>query len=133
MEKIKSLKDIVIDKFIEYKDNIAFIEQGNRDKFNYIRYSMVREKILSLGTSLYSNENLRGKKIAVIGENSSKWFITYMAVICGVGIIVPLDKELPKDEIINLIKRSDIKMVVYSNKKENKPPNIINSNGLNNV
>ena len=86
MEKIKSLKDIVIDRFIEYKDNIAFIEQGKKDKFNYIKYSTIREKILSLGTALYFNENLRGKRIAVIGENSSKWFITYMAVICGVGV-----------------------------------------------
>ena len=58
MEKLKSLKDIVIDRFIEYKDNIAFIEHGNKDKFNYIKYSTVRQNILSLGTALYSNENL---------------------------------------------------------------------------
>ena len=47
--------------------------------------------------------NLKDEKIAVIGENSYRWYVTYMAVVCGVGIIVPLDKELPANEILNLL------------------------------
>ena len=61
---------------------------------------------------------LKNKKIAVIGENSYRWFVTYMAVVCGVGVIVPLDKELPQNEILNLLQRSDSRCIVYSSRKK---------------
>ena len=41
-----------------------------------------------------------------------------MATICGVGVIVPLDKELPANEILNLVKRSNTKCIVYSSRRE---------------
>ena len=62
--------------------------------------------------------NLKGEKIAVIWENSSKWYETYLAVVCGVGIIVPLDKELPANEVLNLLKRADVKCIVYSTRRK---------------
>ena len=40
-----------------------------------------------------------------------------MAVVCGVGVIVPLDKELPSNEILNLIQRSGAKAICYSSRR----------------
>ncbi|MEG1009499.1 MAG: AMP-binding protein, partial [Clostridia bacterium] len=115
----RNLKELVIDKFEEYDEKIAFLEKNKiTNKFESITYKKTKQDILSLGTVLYSELKLENKKIAVIGENSYKWFITYMATACGLGVIVPLDKELPKKEIINLIKRSDSKCIVYSSKKK---------------
>ena len=37
---------------------------------------------------------LRDSKVAVIGENSYKWVVSYLAVANGTGVIVPLDKDL---------------------------------------
>ncbi len=117
MEEAKSLKDIINYEFDKNRDKVAFIEQSFvASSFEEIKYSKVKDDIVSLGTSFYEDSSINGKKIAVIGENSSRWFITYMAVICGAGIVVPLDKELSADEIVNLINRADIKVIVYSNK-----------------
>lgn len=119
MESLRVLKDIVIDNFKTYGEKTAFVEfDKETNKFRDISYSKIREDILALGTAMYYNPNIKDQKIAVIGENSSKWFVTYMATICGAGIIVPLDKELPKQEIINLVKRANVKMIVFSNKKK---------------
>ena len=119
MENSNILKDLVIDNFRKYGDKVAFVEAENGSKkFKEITYSDLRNDILALGTVMYKNEKLRNQKIAVIGENSSKWLITYMAVICGVGVIVPLDKQLPEGEVVNLASRAKIKMIVYSNKKK---------------
>lgn len=118
MNKLKTLKDIVTVQFEKNKDKIAFIEKEyGQSEFKETKFSKVKEDILNLGTSMYENPNIKGKKVAVIGENSSRWFITYMAVVSGVGVIVPLDKELPYEEIINLINRADVSAIVYSNKK----------------
>ena len=119
-EKIMdSLKDLLNVRFDKYADKAAFIEKtdGSKD-FNKILYKEVKEDINALGTIMLEKFNLKGEKIAVIGENSSKWYETYLAVVCGVGIIVPLDKELPANEVLNLLKRADVKCIVYSTRRK---------------
>lgn len=59
---------------------------------------------------------LKGKRIGVIGENRYEWGLSYLAVTCGTGIIVPLDKALPENEIQNLVERSEIEAICYSKK-----------------
>ncbi|MBR1883471.1 MAG: AMP-binding protein [Clostridia bacterium] len=119
MENSNLIKKLVVDNFRIYDQKIAMLESiDGTNEFKKITYSSLRSDILALGTAMYKNEKIRNEKIAVIGENSVKWLITYMAVMCGVGIIVPLDKQLPANEIINLVKRANLKMIVFSNKKK---------------
>lgn len=118
LKSINSLKDVVDNRFEKFNDKIAFLDKDGTSNYKEITYLMLKEKINSLGTVLLEKFNLKDKKIAVIGENSYRWYISYMATICGVGIIVPLDKELPANEILNLVKRSDAKCIIYSSRKE---------------
>lgn len=59
---------------------------------------------------------LKGKRIAVIGENRYEWGLSYLAITCGTGIVVPLDKSLPENEIQSLIERSEVEAICYSKK-----------------
>ena len=59
---------------------------------------------------------LKGKRIAVIGENRYEWELSYLAVVTGTGTIVPLDKALPENEIESLIIRSEVEAIIYSEK-----------------
>ncbi|MDD3304083.1 MAG: AMP-binding protein [Clostridia bacterium] len=122
MEEIKyveSLKDIINVRCDMFKDKVAFLEKEDGSKeFRKIKYSQVKEDVNALGTIMLKKLNLKDKKIAVIGENSYRWYATYMAVACGVGIIVPLDKELPSNEIQNLMERSEASCIVYSSRKK---------------
>ena len=47
-------------------------------------------------------------------ENSYCWVISYLAVVNGLGVAVPLDKELTSDDIARLIEKSDTDTVVCS-------------------
>lgn len=118
LKSINSLKDVVDNRFEKYGSKVAFLEKDGTSKYNEITYKEVKDKINFLGTIFLNKFNLKDKKIAVIGENSYRWYITYMATICGVGVIVPLDKELPANEILNLVKRSNTKCIVYSSRRE---------------
>ena len=114
-----SLKDIINIKCDMFKDKVAFLEKdGTSKEFKKIKYSKVKEDVNGLGTIMLKKLNLKDKKIAVIGENSYRWYVTYMAVVCGVGIIVPLDKELPANEIKNLLDRAKASCIVYSSRKK---------------
>lgn len=118
--QLKTLKDIILKKCDEYSENTAFLEKDKKTKeFQGITYKKLKEDVISLSTALSIKYNLLGKKIAIIGENSYNWYMSYMAVTTGTGIVVPLDKELPENEITNLINRSDAKCIIYSGKKKN--------------
>ncbi len=122
---MNSLKDIINIKCDEFKDKAAFIEKNPETReFFKVSYSKVKDDVNALGTYMIKKLNLKDQKIAVIGESSYRWYETYMAVVCGVGVIVPLDKELPDNEILNLIKRSDAKCIVYSSRKKEIIDNI---------
>ena len=101
----------------KYADRIAYqikIEEGN---YQNITHREVREKIDALGTALI-DIGLKDKRIAVIGENRWEWEIAYLSIVCGTGIVVPLDKSLPENELKNLIERSEIEAIFYAKKYE---------------
>ena len=125
LKNLESLKDIVNNRFELFLDKVAFIEkEPNSKEFSNITYKQVRDKINGLGTYMLNNLNLKGEKIAIIGENSSRWYISYMAIACGVGIVVPLDKGLPENEILSLINRSGAKAIIYSSRRSEMIQNI---------
>ena len=70
-----------------------------------------------MGTRLI-DLGLKGAKIAVIGENSYKWVVSYLGTVNGTGVVVPLDRELPPKEIIHLLERAGVSAIIYSKKLE---------------
>ncbi len=55
----------------------------------------------------------RDRRIAVVGENSYHWIISYLAAVSGAGIVIPLDRLLPPEEIRQLLIRADADTVFY--------------------
>lgn len=118
LKELQSLKDIVNIRFDLFLNKAAFIEkEPNSKDFESVTYKQVKNKINGFGTYMLNDLKLKGEKIAIIGENSSRWYISYMAIACGVGIVVPLDKGLPENEILSLLKRSEAKAIIYSSRK----------------
>ena len=80
-----------------YKIRLSKIDDENK-KYLTISHKEVRDMINALGTALIEM-GLKNKRIAVIGENRYEWEIAYLAIACGTGIVVPLDKALPENEL----------------------------------
>ena len=111
--EIRDLKDMLKKTKNLYGEKTAYkikIEQG---KYKTYTHKEVREMVDSLGTSLI-NLGLKGKKIAIIGENRYEWEIAYLSIVCGTGIVVPLDKSLPENELEDLVERSGIEAIFYT-------------------
>ena len=53
----------------------------------------------------------------LLGENRYRWAVGYMAIVNGVGTVVPIDKELPVHEILNITDRCSPSVIIYSGKK----------------
>ena len=124
MEKCKmpqnytTIKEMFLGSIDKYANEVGFLEKrpGHKE-FRNITYKEFGEDVIALGTALVEKLGLEGERIAVIGENSYEWAVSYFSVACGAGIVVPIDKELPSNEIENLVRRSEAKAIFYSPRK----------------
>lgn len=98
----------------KYSNNTAFVLKDNSGyPYNVSYFNFVKD-VESVGISLINN-GFMNKKIAVIGKNSYKWAITYLAASI-VGIVVPIDKELHSQDIINFLNLSEAAVILGDNK-----------------
>ncbi len=122
MRQINDLKDMLDSSAVIHSDRTAYLikEKAGTD-YIPVKFWQLKEDVDSLGTALCAM-GMAGRKIALIGENSYHWVVTYMATINGTGVIVPIDKELPPGEIESLMNRAGVSVIVYSGKlaKETK-------------
>ena len=93
--QITDLKDMLNKTKPLHGDRPAFKIKIAEGQYKIITHREIRDMIDYLGTALIEL-GLKGKRIAVIGENRFEWGLAYLAVVCGAGIIVPLDKALPE-------------------------------------
>ena len=112
---MNNLKEMIKSSIERFPDSIAFTIKNKKDgNVNYtkISYRQLGEEINSLGTELI-NLGLKGKRIAIIGKNRYEWMLSYLTVLNGVGIVVPLDKGLPEQEIISCLERSKADAIIF--------------------
>ena len=115
----KTIKEVFEMAREKYENNIFMLEKFNpKGEFTKITYKEFTDDVIALGTALTNKYNLKDERIVIIGENTYHWYVSYMAMLCGVGIAVPVDKELPANEIENVINRSRATAVIYSTKKK---------------
>jgi len=119
MTQYKTVKEFFLKSAKEYSKNVCILEKPNhKEPYKEFTYKDFSEDVLALGTALIRNLNLKDKKVIIIGETQYDWYISYMAMLCGVGIAVPTDKELPAHELENIVRRSRASAIIYSPKKE---------------
>ena len=129
--KFTDLKDMLKKSGEEYADKPAFIfKTETAGEFKIITHKEFRDEINALGTALVKM-GLKDKRIAVISENRYEWEQAYLSISTGTGIVVPLDKALPENEIESLILRSQVEAIFYSNKYKEVMDNLRNKKNTN--
>lgn len=113
VRKITDLRNMVQQSTDIYGDLDAFLVKNGNGSIRNINFRQFNNDINYLGTAL-CNLGLQGSKIAIISENRYEWCVSYLAVVNGTGVVVPLDKELPENEIALLLERSDTSAVFCS-------------------
>ncbi len=113
-----TVKEMFINSSKEYADRTLLLEKFNpKEDWTEITYNQFKNEVIGFGTALIRKLNLKDTRIVIIGENTHHWYLSYMAMLCGAGIAVPVDKELPENEIENVIKRAKASAVIFSTKK----------------
>jgi len=112
------IREVIQDGIRKYPDCVAFTiknKVGKDVEYKDITYKKLEEEINNLGAGLLKM-GLKDKKIAIIGPNSYEWVLTYISILYGVGVAVPLDKGLPNQEIEDSVIRGDAEVIVFDAK-----------------
>ena len=116
VEKFTDLKDMLNKTVEKFGSRPAYVfKKEEEGKLKEITYNEFKSDIDGLGTALI-NLGLKDKRVAVIGNNRYEWAVSYLSVTNGTGIVVPLDKALPNNEIESLIMRSEVEAIIYASK-----------------
>ena len=116
VEEFDTVKEYINTAIKKYPKNKAFIikeKDGKNITYTDITYEKFGKDIKALGTALI-DMGLENKRIAIIGKNSYEWALTYVTVLYGVGVTVPLDKGLQEKEIIMSLQRSKADAIVFN-------------------
>lgn len=81
-----------------------------------VSHKELLRRVNYLGTALCSELSLDGKVIAVCGKNCLEWCVSYLAVSCGVGTVVPLDREMDAKQLWNAVSFVGCKAVIADEK-----------------
>ena len=122
----KNVKEIMYDVVKKYPQNRAFIikEKDNKEiKYKNISFTQFLEDINNFGTGLY-DLNFQNKRIAIISKNRYEWALSYISILMGNMVAVPLDKGLTEIEIENSIIRSKAEVIIFDNGMEEIISNI---------
>ena len=118
--KDKLYPEIYIDNFRELLDSIHKYSSKNAFCFKNLKtneivkitYKQYIDDIIGLSTKFLSL-GLSGKRIAIISHNKYPWPVSYMAIQTGGMIVVPLDYQLPINEIELSLIRSNAEAVIF--------------------
>lgn len=115
---IHDLREMLEDSAIRFGTRPAFLQKinGAYQSFSFIRF---KSDVFALGEALAAR-GFCGKRVIVTGENGYSWCLSYMTTVCGLGVVVPVDKEIPAEEIANIASLSEAALILYSKKYEAK-------------
>ncbi len=119
IQKFESIREMMELAEEQAGDKIAFEYRDEKDKNNIIKvtYKEFQKDTYYLGTAL-STINMLKNHIAIVGDNSYKWITVYLTVLKTNGVFVPIDKELPYKDMVNLLSNSDSEVLFYGEKYE---------------
>ena len=116
VQKFSSVKEMIDIAVKDAGDKIAYKFKEN-DIIREITFREFADTVYALGAFL-NDKQLSDNRIACIGVNSYNWILAYMTVLRSNGVFVPIDKDLPEDDILHLIDDSKSSVVFYSGKFE---------------
>ena len=118
MKHYKTVKEFFFQSVEKYPNESCILEKPNhKEPYKVTTYKEFYGDVVGLGTALTKKLNLNNKRVIIVGETQYGWYVSYMAMLCGVGIAVPVDRELPQNELENVIKRARASAIIYSPKK----------------
>ena len=128
---IDDMRSLVEEAAQNFSDStaISYKEKYSDKEVKKVSFTQWRDDVRNLGTALISR-GLREENIAIVGENSYGWCCSFFAVMAIGSVTVPVDKELPSEDIDGIVSTTGCKAVIYGKSAEAKIREILDKGGF---
>ena len=103
---ISTVQEMLLNSAKTYGNKLA-LEDLNATPIQRVTYNQLLENVLKFGSALKQLGLQERTHIAVIGENRVQWGLTYLTAMLFNYVIVPVDKNLSSNEILNILHESE--------------------------
>jgi long-chain acyl-CoA synthetase len=110
---ISSLQDLVVRSARVYGEKVA-LEDLKDTPISRLTHASLLRHVLKFGEALRKLGLKERSHIAVLGENRTQWAVAYLTGMCFNYVVVPVDRNLTINEILNVLHESESVAVVYS-------------------
>ncbi|MBQ2709466.1 MAG: AMP-binding protein, partial [Clostridia bacterium] len=110
--EVTSLREMVVNVVNAVGDKDLYVYKEGKTEVHYT-YPQFKTDCERFGTALNAL-GLAGRHIAVISETSAKVTVTYYGTICSGGVIVPMDKDVQIEQLVNFLNLAECTAIVYS-------------------
>lgn len=123
----KTVKEVFIRSMKNYADYPVILQKPNhKEPYRKYTYKEFGEDVVGFGSKLIKMLP-KNARVVIVSETTYGWYVSYMALLCGAGIAVPVDKELPDNELENVINRAKATAVIFSARKKDSVKKIANN------
>ena len=117
-ENVRALIEWVGDFYAE-RTAYSFRTNPHDKEVTKVSFKQFRDDVRALATELYSM-GCAGKNCVLIGKSSYEWVTVYYATLSIGAVLVPLDREWGKEELLETAKRADISYLLCDKDIEEK-------------
>lgn len=106
-------------------DKTAFMyKTGRNDNVHSVTYKEFADDILALEKGM-AKAGIKKTHISILSENSYKWINVFISVLKSDSVFVPIDKELPFEDVLYVASHSDCRVLFFSAKYKKYLPEIM--------
>lgn len=117
-ENFREMLDYCAKNYTKHPAFILKEKKGKEISYKNISFAQMQKEVNAVGTSMLS-KGFKGKTVAIIGNNSYPWLVSYFGTLGGIGTCVPLDKGLTLEEIESSLNRSYADVVFFGKEHQN--------------
>jgi long-chain acyl-CoA synthetase len=112
-QRVRDLKELTDRSVRLYAQKEAFLSLTGKTEYTSTTYARFGEELCALANALIKR-GLAGRRMALVGENSYPWLLSYFAIVNTNSTVVPMDKDLTQDELRMLVKRAEASVLFFS-------------------
>lgn len=138
--QITDLRDMLDSSYSLYADKTAFLSKdpvslreigpqsqealnykpNAEDEYREISYKQFHDDVKNLGSALKSLGIKSTDMVCILAETRYEWYVSYLATVNGLAIVVPLDRNLAPAELLNNLERANNNTIIYSASNRDK-------------
>lgn len=114
VKEFKSFREVVKRNIAEKGDKPAVLYR-EKGKIKTVLYSEFLHETICLGNALYE-KGFSKKHVACIGDNGYRLIVNFFTMLHSEGVYLPIDRQLPPQDIATVINHSDTEVLFFSKK-----------------